>query len=451
MTTCQSFEAYKKNNHYGKPTIFVGGIPKNSDIEHVNSYLDTIVGNGMHNIITDSKDRLRGFAFIIFETKKEADQFLTKQYIYEGKVLDCKSSLDHEDYIASSLINIREPKKVFVDEIPKSFAKSDLHDIFEPFGEIDEIILIEKLKKPVNFAYVTFMDTKCAQKLCKKGTVSFGKDLNLPVVYARPKFSKKMLNNIPAEIRDYIRNIQRKITDYDPEEFAKIEDWVMDHYDIKDKEAFYNSTANSIYLNNTSNATYMPKTGSSGTFNPGSNDYIKGSVNSNFKQSDKTVHSSKDFYEFPPNMQPVQSQQNYTYSSYQHHPPPPAQNYNYGSQQYNDYYNQIYPVHNNLPHSSQTYQQQPQYNANYPGQYYQQNNYYSQNGQPQNNSYNDYYQSQNQQSQDYNNNYYYDNNYQYDQQNQYYDDVMYYDYDTNEYKYAYEMNPQDREKYGPKK
>ena len=194
MTTCQSFEEYKKSNFFGKPTIFVGGIPKTDDINDINAYLDTIVGNGTHNVITDSKHRLRGFAFVIFNTKEESDLFLEKEHVYNGKVLDCKSSLDHDDYIASSLLNIREPKKVFIDEIPKNFVKSELIDIFTPFGELDEVILIEKVKKPVNFAYVTFVESQSAKDIVKQGTVKFDEETVLPIVYARPKFSKKMCN-----------------------------------------------------------------------------------------------------------------------------------------------------------------------------------------------------------------------------------------------------------------
>jgi hypothetical protein len=43
-------------------------------------------------------------------------------------------------------------------------------------------------------------------------------------VYARPKFSKKMLQNISLPIKNYIKQIQKKSKKYDPKDFAMLEE-----------------------------------------------------------------------------------------------------------------------------------------------------------------------------------------------------------------------------------
>jgi hypothetical protein len=150
-----------------KPTVFIGGIPKNVDVGVIEGYMTSICGNAQIKLITDTKDRLRGFAFAIFDSLPEVKQFLSKDHIYDGKLLDCKFSLGHEEHITSSLNNIRQPRKVFVDEIQQNISKKELMDAFRVYGEIEEIILIEKEKKDIKFAYVTYCEHSAAGKCVK--------------------------------------------------------------------------------------------------------------------------------------------------------------------------------------------------------------------------------------------------------------------------------------------
>lgn len=216
MERSKSIEITKDSNHTGKFTVFVGGIPKSVDFNLAYSFMKTHIKKGNINIITDSKLKCRGFAFVTFDTLDDAHIFLDKEIKFNDKNLDCKLSMDHNDYIATCLISIREPKKIFIDQIPQKINKSQLSNLVKPFGEIDEVILIEKSKKPTNFAYITFTDTESAQNAVKKGEIILEEDISLPIIFARPKFSKKMLVSVPMQIRDYIRQIQKGQKVYDP-------------------------------------------------------------------------------------------------------------------------------------------------------------------------------------------------------------------------------------------
>lgn len=237
-------------NFASKPTVFVGGLPKCREVESVDHFMKSIASKGIHNIIIDAKKKLRGFAFITFETMKEAQDFLKKEHRYEGKLLDCKMSLEHNDYISSSLINLREPKKVFVDDVPNIYSKQHLLEVFKSFGKVKELITIDKFKKDLCFVYVKFVEFESAKKAISQGTIEIDKDHVHQVRYAKPKFSKKILDKVPEEIRGYIREIQRNERDYDPDDFSKIEDAVLKMYDIKDKKEYYNLAANEITKGN---------------------------------------------------------------------------------------------------------------------------------------------------------------------------------------------------------
>jgi hypothetical protein len=59
---------------------------------------------------------------------------------------------------------------------------------------------------------------------------NFPARIKLSITYAHTKFTKKMLQNLPAPIRNYIKQIKYKILKYDPASFASIEKKILCEY-----------------------------------------------------------------------------------------------------------------------------------------------------------------------------------------------------------------------------
>jgi hypothetical protein len=59
---------------------------------------------------------------------------------------------------------------------------------------------------------------------------NFPSRIKLSITYAHTKFTKKMLQNLPAPIRNYIKQIKYKISKYDPASFASIEEKILCEY-----------------------------------------------------------------------------------------------------------------------------------------------------------------------------------------------------------------------------
>jgi RNA recognition motif-containing protein len=206
-----------------QPSVFIGGIPKNTNIEVLVQNIKLINPEAEFHLVTDIKNRSRGFAFIIFKTQDEAQAFAKIEHVHEGKILDCQVSLDYNEHITSSLRNIREPRKVFVDKIPKSFTKHDIKNTLAIYGPIDGVILIAKEKREINFAYVCFSGSESARMCVDSKHLILNENNQLSFVFARPKFSKRMLINMPALLKEYIRQIQKGLKEYDPKDFASLE------------------------------------------------------------------------------------------------------------------------------------------------------------------------------------------------------------------------------------
>lgn len=217
-------------------TVFMGGFPKTTDVVLIEQYLATICSDNECVAITDQNNKSRGFAFVTFNTIEEANEFVKKKFAYNGKTLDIRLSLDSKDFISSSLLNIREPRKLFVDKIPNNLKKDDLLKIFKKFGEIEEIILFEKNERLINFAYVTFFKHMNARKCVEKKTFDANSEKNvytnkhsekkMTAIYARPKFTKKMLSGLHPMIVEYIVNVQEGNSHYHPKDFIYLQDVV---------------------------------------------------------------------------------------------------------------------------------------------------------------------------------------------------------------------------------
>lgn len=55
-----------------------------------------------------------------------------------------------------------------------------------------------------------------------------------------------MLENVPITIRDYIKDIQKGVSEYKPEEFCEIEDKAMVAMKAKDRDEFYDIISKQI-------------------------------------------------------------------------------------------------------------------------------------------------------------------------------------------------------------
>ena len=138
---------------------------------------------------------------MIFPNKDQAFKWMNRDHYFQGEKLECKLSLDHDAYIISSLQNVRSPKKLFVDNIPKNVIRDDLKKCFEQFGQIDEVVIIQKDKRGSDLAYVNFCETDDAMRCANMKKLQYEDNVIFDIQLAKPKFSKKMLMNVPSKMK----------------------------------------------------------------------------------------------------------------------------------------------------------------------------------------------------------------------------------------------------------
>ena len=111
MSSQEKYESTTTNS--SKLTMFVGGIPKTYDYESIHSYFEKYGAIENLNLICDSKKRSRGFAFLTYKCNDDLHKCINICHIFEEKPLDCKISLDQNNYLNMCLNSLKNPTKVF--------------------------------------------------------------------------------------------------------------------------------------------------------------------------------------------------------------------------------------------------------------------------------------------------------------------------------------------------
>ena len=175
----------------------------------------------------------RGFQFIHFKSMKDAKNFVGKNFYFGGKQLDCKISIDHDDFTTNSLKNIREPKKVVAENLPVNISKNDVKKLFSRFGMVEEAILTPAQEDQFQNAFITFHTYKSAVECIQEKQILLDDDKITDVKFAKPKFSSYMLKKIDPIQSSYIFMIMKERINFDPVDFAYQQDNVMKSEDSK--------------------------------------------------------------------------------------------------------------------------------------------------------------------------------------------------------------------------
>ena len=208
-------------------TVIVTGFPQKTNKIEVEEFMLNISDGNKFDVKVDSKNYFRGFVYVKFQLLEEAEKFINKEYVFQKKLLNCRISMQYYQFINESIDNLRSPKKVFADRIPKHWSKKEVEKFFDQYGEVDYLSLVDKDHKTVNFAYVTFVESESACNCVKNKLIKLKDKRKIKVEYSNPKFSANMLNKIHPVLRRYIESVQNGAKVYDPKDFIYLQDIVL--------------------------------------------------------------------------------------------------------------------------------------------------------------------------------------------------------------------------------
>ena len=207
----------------GQISVLIRGFPPNTDLEEIRQYLDSICQDGTFKM-SKKKCQFHGYAFLYFKEFEVASEFSKKKFYFKNTLLECKFPVDRDRYIKQCINDLKYPRKVFVDKIPKSYRNNEIKCVFSGFGKVQSVILIESNDKPINQAMVTFEEYNAAYKSVMKHIINTRDGACITVFYAQPKFSEYMLLSVDSRLRSYIREVQKRKRPFNPEEIRLLWD-----------------------------------------------------------------------------------------------------------------------------------------------------------------------------------------------------------------------------------
>lgn len=207
--------------------VMIASFPLQSDPNEVYNYLRSFLHYNRIDLKTDNNGHFKGYIFVYFDNYNLAKAFTYKKSYYNKKLLDVRIIIDSNQHITDCLNFAREPKQIFVTNLPSYYDKRDVSVLFDQFGKTTEITIMNNKEKRANICIVTFVKTSSCKKAIVTGKIKIDGHGVIFINYAQPKFSKYMLVKIHPTLRRYIKQISRGVKNYDPEEFLKLQDQVL--------------------------------------------------------------------------------------------------------------------------------------------------------------------------------------------------------------------------------
>ncbi|KAM7250199.1 hypothetical protein ACFE04_022082 [Oxalis oulophora] len=179
-------EASSNNNsHEEKRRLFVGGIPKTANKDHLKEYFSRFGEVEESLIIMDrTTGNHKGFGFITFVSPSAAKEALNAGPLYifcDYKHVDVnyakpKTANDKEEQSEGdddddnkNFVGELNPKKIFLGGLPLGISEEEIKDFFKIFGEITEVVVMKdrESKKSRGFGFITFELEESADNLLK--------------------------------------------------------------------------------------------------------------------------------------------------------------------------------------------------------------------------------------------------------------------------------------------
>ncbi|XP_060203836.1 heterogeneous nuclear ribonucleoprotein Q isoform X1 [Lycium barbarum] len=182
--------------------VFIGGIPRDVTEEDLRDLCEPL--GEIHEVrVMRNRDtgESKGFAFVAFTTKDEAQKAIEELHNkeYKGKTIRC--SLSETKY------------RLFIGNVPKSWSDDEFRKVIDETGPGAE--LIELIKDPQNparnrgFAFVEYYNNVCADYSRKKmASANFKLEGNSPTVtWADPKITPDHSGPASQVKALYVKNI----------------------------------------------------------------------------------------------------------------------------------------------------------------------------------------------------------------------------------------------------
>ena len=204
--------------------VLVAGFPNNTLISKAQEFLESICQGNRFSIIKRSKSKFRGYAFIHFQFIEDAEKFIQKEHTFNEKQLDTRIVKKFEDHHSAALNSLKRPTKVFCGDIPKSFTKKQVSEIFSKVGEVENFVYNEKKSSEKLIIVTNFKSWEDAKKCVEEKTLQINNILTVNVSYAKPKFSSLLMFMMHPTLRKHIDDVRKQIKPYNPKDFEELSD-----------------------------------------------------------------------------------------------------------------------------------------------------------------------------------------------------------------------------------
>ena len=207
--------------------VMIASFHLNSDPNDVYEFLRSILYDNRIDLKLDNNSYFKGYVFVYFQNIQRATVFINKRTYYRQKLLDTRIIIDSGQHIQDCLDSAKDPRQIFVTNLPVYYDKKEISYLFDQFGEVVEITIMRNKEKQANIGVITFSDKSATEKAIKSKKVKIDGHGVAFINYAQPKFSKYMLVKIHPDLRKYLKSVSRGENFYNPADFMALQEKVQ--------------------------------------------------------------------------------------------------------------------------------------------------------------------------------------------------------------------------------
>ena len=204
----------------------VANFSLNSNPNVIYDFLRSIICDSRIDLKLDKNSYFKGYVFVYFKTIQDAKAFASKKTYYKQKLLDVRIMTDSRQHIQDCLDSAKDPKQIFVTNLPEYYDKKQVSLLFDQFGKLDEVKILINKQKQANIGVIRFAEICATKKAIQLKKIKIEGHGVVFINYAQPKFSKYMLVKIHPILRKYLKSVSRGEKFYNPDDFLALQEEV---------------------------------------------------------------------------------------------------------------------------------------------------------------------------------------------------------------------------------
>lgn len=208
-----------EGGNQNKLAVMFMGLPYKIQLKEIKIYCDQICRGNTYNIVVNKQQKFQGYVFIYVESEEEANYYTSRDFFFQGKLIEARIFKDSDDYAKEIIVNLFEPRIVCAKHVPTYLSEEEVNKIFAPFGKITKIYFPDTKHHNMSDTFIKFENHLAAKKCVRQHQILHLKKIFIYITWAKPRIAGYIRYKLHTSVRNQIADVLKKNWVYKPNAF----------------------------------------------------------------------------------------------------------------------------------------------------------------------------------------------------------------------------------------